>query len=151
MRWSAPSRFAVLALVLCLSAPAGPAEPQGGPTSAANAANLRVAAQLGRQALTSLEAPDAKARLPQTLSLLRQMLDRVKSAQTGMDALKNVQRLPDPALDLYMRRLETTQGQIRHGIDRAAEAVPWDQYLEETIPRLREAVRTVEMILAMGP
>jgi hypothetical protein len=66
MRWPPPSRFAVLALVLCLSAPAGPAEPQGGPTSAANAANLRVAAQLGRQALTSLEAPDGKARLPQT-------------------------------------------------------------------------------------
>lgn len=115
------------------------------------ARQLRSAIELGSRVLQELSTPEGPQRLNEILPEMRQMLAVVKGALELMDVAKHVSKFDDSLLDWSEKRTDRTLGLIRHGIDRSGEGLTWGQYLSETLPRLHEAVATLQQVVDVMP
>lgn len=157
--------LAVVAAALALSLPwAAPALAQkttlppslntSKPQSAFIKNQLTIAADLGRKTLAGLEALPADDSIRIDEGVLQNARDTcvlIRAARRGIELSKETSRFPDPVMDMAFKRVDRAWNLARTPVDRSADGVSCQRYLEESIRSLSEALRLLDQALVLMP
>jgi hypothetical protein len=68
-----------------------------------------------------------------------------------MELAREQRRFPDPVMDLAFKRVTDAWNFSRIPVDKANWGIARQQYLQESIPSLRQAIRLLNQALVMMP
>ncbi len=113
---------------------------------------LRMASEVGRRALASLEAAPTDDGTPLDESVVQPARDTyalIRSARHGMELARETQKIQDPLLDLAFRRVDDAWNLSRTPVDKFSWGMTRQQYLEVSIHDLTRALRLVDQVLIL--
>ena len=128
----------------------------GSPDPAVIASNLRAASVVGRktlQGLQSLPADDSLPIPPQVLKDATDTYSRIRAAREGLELKKQIDKFPDPTMDLAYKRIVEASNCARVVVDKAS----WGgnragaEYLSFAILNSKRAVQLVDQALLVLP
>jgi hypothetical protein len=115
---------------------------------------LSIAADLGRKTLAGLQAlpADDSIRIDEgTLQNARDTYVLIRAARRGMELSKETSRFRDPVMEMAFKRVDSAWNLARTPVDRASDGVSRQQYLQESIRNLSEALRLLDQALVLMP
>ena len=115
---------------------------------------LRMAAEIGRRALASLEAAPTDDSAPLDESVVQPARDTyalIRAARHGMELAREFQKIQDPLLDLAFRRVDDAWNLSRTPVDKFSWGMTHQQYIDMSVRDLRKALRLVDQILILLP
>ena len=124
------------------------------PQSAFIKNQLGIAVDLGRKTLAGLQALPVDDSIPideGTLQNARDTYVLIRAARHGMELAKANNRFSDPVLELSYKRVDSAWNLARTPVDRASDGVSRQQYLQESIRNLSEALRLLDQALVLMP
>jgi hypothetical protein len=153
---------AVLGLCLIWASPAlaqkttlPPSLNTSNPQSAFIKNQLTISTDLARKTLAGLEAMPPDNSIPIDESMLQNARDTyvlIRAARHGIELAKEQSRYPDPVMDLVYKRVTNAWNLARNPVDRSSSAgIPRQQYIQESIQSLNQAIRLVNQAMMLMP
>jgi hypothetical protein len=157
-----PLATAVLGLCLIWASPAlaqkttlPPGLNTSNPQSAFIKNQLKISTDLARKTLAGLEAMPPDDSIPIDEGMLQNARDTyvlIRAARHGMALAKEQSRYPDPVMDLVYKRVTDAWNLARSPVDRSSSAgIPRQQYIQESIQSLNQAIRLVNQAMMLMP
>lgn len=122
--------------------------------SAVYTGQLRMASELGRRALASLEAAPTDESTPLDESVVQPARDTyalIRSARHGMELARETQKVQDPLLDLAFKRVDDAWNLSRTPVDKFSWGMDRRQYLDVSVRDLTRALHLVDQVLVLLP
>jgi hypothetical protein len=124
------------------------------PESAVISRQLRQAQQLGRKALAGLEAtsPDDTIPIdPNVVQAAKETYALIRSARHGMELSQSGKKFSDPLFDLTFKKVTQAWDLSRTPVDKLSWGIPRQEYLAQSVPALRQAIRILDQVLVVMP
>lgn len=122
--------------------------------SAVYTGQLRMASELGRRALASLEAAPTDDSAPLDESVVQPARDTyalIRSARHGMELARENQKITDPLLDLAFKRVDDAWNLSRTPVDKFSWGMTHQQYIDVSVRDLTKALHLVDQVLVLLP
>lgn len=156
-------KFTMLALLLCVAwASPSFAQKTTLPVSAYTASNksavytgqLRMASEIGRRALTSLQAAPTDEGVPLEESVVQPARDTyvlIRAARHGIELAREDRKISDPLLELAFKRVDDAWNLSRTPVDKLSWGMTRQEYLDISVRDLTKALRLVDQVLVLLP
>jgi hypothetical protein len=115
---------------------------------------LSTAQDFGHKALAGLERAPIDDGTPldaQTILASRDTYVLIRAAYQGLESLREKQRIPDPIIDLAFSRLTNAWNLSRTPVEYLSWGMTRQQYLEQSVHDLGQALRLVDQVLVLLP
>jgi hypothetical protein len=118
------------------------------------AGQLRLAAELGRKALSGFQAAPTDDSVPLDENILRAARNTyvlIRAARAGLEHTIERQKYPDPVIDLVFKRVDKAWNLSRTPVDKITWGIPRQEYLTISVRDLDQALRLVDQALVLLP
>jgi hypothetical protein len=122
--------------------------------SAVYTGQLRMASELGRRALATLQAAPTDDSAPLDESVVQPARDTyalIRSARHGMELARENQKISDPLLDLAFKRVDDAWNLSRTPVDKFSWGMTHQQYIDVSVRDLTKALHLVDQVLVLLP
>lgn len=115
---------------------------------------LRMAAEIGRRALTNLENAPTDNGTPLEESMIQPARDTyvlIRAARHSIEMARESQKFPDPVLEIAFKRVDDAWNLSRTPVDKYTWGMERQEYLELAIHDLTAALHLVDQALILLP
>jgi hypothetical protein len=146
----------LLVSLVILGSPRGLSAQNGSPDPAVIKSHLRAASVAGRKTLQGLESLTADEDVPIPPQVRKDATETygwIRAARSGMDLKKQLDKYPDPVMELAYKRVAEASDRVRGVVDRAG----WGggrasaDYLNLAIPSMKRALQLMDQAIVLFP
>lgn len=122
--------------------------------SAVYTGQLRMASEMGRRALASLQAAPTDEGVPLEESVVQPARDTyvlIRAARAGIGLAREGRKFSDPLLDLAFKRVDDAWNLSRTPVDKYSWGMTRQEYLDISVRDLTKALRLVDQVLVLLP